>query len=128
MWIGGHLDAKSRYGVKDDLDVGSNQRVICDPGIAYDAIPIQDENRPTAHAPETRERLLGRVRDPELLDHLAIEVAQQREREAEGRGECGVGTVALDAQAKHTRAKRSETVVVLTEPTQLLRSDTAKVE
>ena len=128
IWVRGHLDPQGLYGGEDFLDIGRDQWVVGDPGIAHDAVPIQDEDRPTAHAPESRERLLRRVGDPERPDHLAIEIAQQRERQVEGRGERGVGTVTLDTQAKQARAESGETVVVLTERTQLQRSNAAEVE
>ena len=44
IWIVGHLDPQSFYGGHDFLDIGRNQWVVRDPGIAHNALPIHDED------------------------------------------------------------------------------------
>jgi PAS domain-containing protein len=120
--------AKGLHSAHDLIDVGCDERVVGNPGVADDAVAVQDEDRAPAHAPEAAERILGRVGDAELLDSLAVEVAEERERQAELVREGGVGTVALDAESEDTRAEGGESVVARTEPFQLGRSDSPEVE
>src|ERR687887_1355338 len=110
------------------LDVGRNPGIVRDPAPAHDPAFVDNEHGAAAHVPKTAVRLVWRVGDAELVHHLAVEVAQQREWDLELLSESGMSAVALDAHAEHAGTEHLETAVVLTEPLQLERSDPSEVE
>lgn len=63
-----------------------------------------------------------------MLDNTPRKIAEQRKGQLERFGKGFVGAVALDAQAQDAGASRFEAFLVRTEPSQLERSDTAKIE
>jgi len=101
---------------QDFFDVGRDEWVVRDPHPANGALSIEDVDSAPAHAEEASEWGVFCVRDAELRQDAAIEVAQQWELEVQALGERGVCAVALDAQSQDARAKLDETGVVLTEP------------
>src|SRR5215471_11453219 len=92
-----------------------HQRIVGYPHVTYCAARVHHKHRAATHAPETAVRRLRRVGNTELRHHLAIEVAQEWKRDVQHVGERSVCAVALDGQAKHSRPRRFETLVVLTE-------------
>jgi hypothetical protein len=74
------------------------------------------------------EGVLFVVLNPELADDLAVEVAQQREVQAELLGEGLVGAVALDADPEYGPAKLADAVGFVPKLGQFDRSNTAEVE
>jgi hypothetical protein len=111
------------------VDIRLYQGVIGDPRVAHNSIAIHNEDRPFTDAPEAfAVRQFSGVHDPKLADNFAIEVAEQWKRQVQLLGEGRVRAIALDAQAEKLCPQLSELRVVLTERTQLVASNAAKIE
>src|SRR5579859_7511544 len=112
----------------DVLDVGRDERIIGDPGVADVPLTVDHEDGPAAHAVPAAEGFVFEIVDPELADDLAVEVADQGEGRLQVAGEGRVGAIAFDTHAQNARAEGRKSGVVLTEPLQLEGSNTAEVE
>jgi hypothetical protein len=93
-----HFAGDACHGGEDFVDVRRYQGIVGNPGVAHDPSRVEHEDGSFADAVVAFSMtLVRRVHDAELLHDLAVEVAQQRERQIELFGKRCVGTAALDA-------------------------------